>query len=583
MNPPRILVIDDQFGRIISDRRNLCLSFGLRDTTGDDLTPEEIKDPVAESKFCSGQKIEKGFIKNDIEIVISAIKEGWPHKDGRFWAMVLVDIRFVSGRIAKENEPLGQAGDMDFGLRILEEIKKHYSALPVVMLSTRERHEVIEECRNKGAADFIQRVGYSSEAKSPRDILAEKLFQHGLLSDTRELTDEKQRIVGNSLPILSVLCLARKAATGSGNILLLGETGTGKELFARYIHNVSPKSKGPYKIFHPFGTAETLQEDELFGHIKGAFTGANSDKEGLFELSNGGTLFIDEVGDIPENLQLKLLRPLESRVVSRQGADKEIHPDIQIVLATNKNLEEHSKTGKFKSDLLNRINAYTISLPPLRDHKKDIPLIAEKLLEILCAENDATWPRKILPETLELLKGYDWPDNVRGLRNVLERAVKNNKDSELVVPSDIRFDSYAPDIEKEKVLLKEETEELVDPIDELIKRLSLFEFPRDYAKISGKLPALQEAVAKMMANYLLSAIEVTKKMKPGNFPEGEINLTGAASCIVGTQLKTPKAADLIKKLLQIDKETLKELLKKHPILDNAYKEALKLRPSKPKK
>ena len=178
--------------------------------------------------------------------------------------------------------------------------------------------------------------------------------------------------------------------------------------------------------------------------------------------------------------------------------------------------------------------------------------------------------------------GHDWKDNVRGLRNVLERAIKENRDSELLVPSDIRLDTqnvYPADITHPVEISTPAS----DSIDELITRLITFEFPKDYAKISTKLPALQEAVAKLLANYLLSAIEVTKKMKPGTPSDGEINITGAASCMMGEQLKTPRAADLIKKLLQQDRTLLEKLINENPALNKAYQEALRLRPKKPVK
>ncbi len=300
-------------------------------------------------------------------------------------------------------------------------------------------------------------------------------------------------------------------------------------------------------------------------------------------MANGGTLFIDEIGDIPEGLQNKLLRPIENRVVKRQGGNKQIPIDVQIVLATNKNLEEYAKTGKFKFDLLNRINAYTITIPPLRERKEDIPLIAERLLEILCKENNARWPREILPETVTLLKNHGWRDNVRGLRNALERAIKDNRDSELIVPSDIRFDTDTVTTEGKESFIKTESRGVVNTIDELIAMLSSFEFPEDYSKISGKLPALQGAVAKMMANYLQSSIEVTKKMKPGGGPEGEVNLTGAASCMMGEQLKTPKAADIIKRLLQLSPESKDKIISENEVLRKIFEEAIKLRPSNSRK
>lgn len=584
---PRILIIDDIFGSSLMDRKNLCRNFGLMDVTGDDINPAPVQAPVAEAVFCPGQSRTRQAVVNDSNISIEAIKKGWKEGVERRWALILLDLRFVSGEIGTDGEPEGEPIDDSFGLVILDTIHGQFPDIPVVIVSSRERDEVIEDCRRRGASDFIHRHEYGTESLSPREILKSKILEHGLIEDARELSDEGYRFTGRSFPILKALRSARRAATGKGNILILGETGSGKELLARYIHDMSTKANGPYEIFHPFGTAETLQEDELFGHLKGAFTGATSDKAGLLEAADGGTIFIDEIGDIPEGLQLKLLRPLENRVVKRQGGSKETTVDVQAVFATNKNLVEYSATGRFKFDLLNRINAYTITIPPLREHKEDIPLIAERLLESICKENNARWPRRILPETMTFLMSNDWKDNVRGLRNVLERAVKNNRDSELVVPSDIKFDTYATEgtvIDKGEEIIHGEGGDIPNSIDELILKLSTFEFPKDYAKISSKLPILQEAVAKMLANYLLSAIEVTKKMKPGTSPQnGEVNLTGAASCMMGEQLKTPRAADLIKKLLQQDRTILEKLINEHPALNKAYQEALRLRPKKPVK
>lgn len=575
---PKILIIDDQFGRSFRDRRNLCALFGIKDITGDDKSPEKLKEPVADAVFCSGQKESGKRIENSIETSLDAVEKGWPSEEGWRWALILLDLRFVSGEFKAGGEPKGRDGDDTFGLVLLESIHRKFPDIPVVVMSGRDREEVIEECRKKGASDFIQRVGYATEGLSPKEVLLQKLLEHGLTGDTRSLQNEKIRLVGLSVPIMKALRDARRAATGAGNILLLGETGTGKELFARYLHDLSPKNKAPYKVFHAFGTAETLQEDDLFGHEKGAFTGATSAKQGIFEAANGGTLFVDELGDIPETLQNKLLRPVEAREVSRQGSNRVIPLDIQIILATNKNLDEFSRTGKFKSDLLNRVKAYTITLPRLSDRKEDIPLIANHLLEILCRENNARWPRRILPETIDMLMDYDWPDNVRGLRNVLERAVKNNKDSELLVPSDIRFESYAETPAPPQVNIPALQIETMG-LDALIAAISGFRFPQDYSALQGKLPEIQKAIAGLLSNYLAAAIEVTKKRKPG-VAEGALNITGAASCMAGEQLKTPKAADLVKRLLQQDGEGLEALVEQYPILGEAYKDALRLRPKK---
>lgn len=361
---PEILIIDDQFGQSITDRRNLCLSFSLKDVTEDDDNPEEIKNPVAESYFCTSQREENGFLVNDPSLALSVIKEVWPDSHGYFWSLVLLDIRFVSGKIMENGEAEGQVGDSDFGITILEEINSQLPDVPVVMLSSRERYEVIDKCRKRGATDFIQRIGYSSDITSHKKILQQKLFEHALLPDTRVLDDEKLRIAGKSLSILKALRSARRAVIGKGNILLIDESGTGKDLFARFIRDISLRPNGPYEIFHPTGRSETLQEDEFFGHVKGSFTGATSDKAGLFERANGGTVFIDEIADISESLQLKLLRPLENKSVKRLGGINEIDIDVQVVFATSKKLEELTRTGKYNSDFLNRINAYKVIIPP---------------------------------------------------------------------------------------------------------------------------------------------------------------------------------------------------------------------------
>lgn len=580
---PKILIIDDQFGSSLRDRRNLCVLFGLKDITGDDDNPELVKVPVAEAMFCSGQVRGNGKIENSVKLAHDAVTQGWGVDGGWRWSLILIDLRFTSGALKENGEPEGRDGDDTFGLSILDDLHRGFPDIPVIVMSIRERAEVIEECRKKGACDFIQRAGYGAEDKPAIEILVQKISEHGLIEDNRILEKEKLRITGRSVSIMKALRYARRASTGAGNILLLGESGTGKELLARYIHDVSLKPEEPYKIFHPFGTAESLQEDELFGHVRGAFTGSTSDRPGLFEAANGGTLFIDEIGDIPDSLQLKLLRPLENRITVRQGSDIETSLGLQVVLATNKNLEEYANTRKFRYDLLNRITAYKIILPPLRERKEDIPLIANHLVECLCKDNNARWPRKILPETMELLIGYDWPDNVRGLRNVLERAVKNSKDSELVVPSDISFESQP----NRKVIIEQKfspTPEVSSGVtlDNLMNVITQFQFPNDYSTLQGKLPALQQAFAKFFANYLASAIEVSKKRRPGA-TDGELNLTGAASCMMGEQLKTPKAADLIKKLLQIDKATMNDMIAQNPVLQEALKEAVRLRPTKPNK
>ncbi len=578
---PRILVIDDIFGSSLRDRKNFCKNFGLLDVTGDEPKPAAINDPISEAVFESSQATQNHSVKNLLSKTLAAVERGWSDLTTTRWALVLLDLRFVSGQLDDNNEAEGHPEDDLFGLKLLDAIRGNHPDLPVIIISSQERSEVIEDCRRRGAADFIQRHQSGTTSLSARDLLKSKILEHGLIGDTRILADENLRIVGNSVGLLKALRAARRAATGKGNILLLGETGTGKELLARYLHDMSPKASGPYEVFDPSGRAETLQEDELFGHVKGAFTGADSDKPGMIELADGGTLFIDEIGEIPESLQTKLLRPLESWIVKRQGGKKEVAVDLQVVLATNKNLDLYVAEKRFKFDLLNRIKAYPIIIPPLSERKEDIPRLTEKLLELICRQHNARWPRTVLPETIILLQNNDWRDNIRGLRNVLQRAILNNKDSELVVPQDIVFDLYESEI-------RQETKEVSVPPDEdqikvLMETMACFEFPPDYEILHGKLPLLQEAIASLLTRYLQAAVEVTKRRKPGSLSSGETNLTGAVSCMEGAQLKTAKAADLIKKILHQDKKLLQRLPEEFPELDQIYNEAIRLRPTQQRK
>lgn len=584
---PKILIIDDQFGGSLLDRRDLCALYGLSDITGDDSSPKHIDPPIAEAVFCTGQAKSANAVENSAPVAMEAIERGWPSPAGWRWALILLDLRFKSGVLDASGEPKGREGDDIFGLEILDGVHRSHPDIPVVIISSRERKVVIEGCRRRGAKGFIQRVGFGQSEVSPKELLSRQLNDYGLMADTRI----QHRIAGTSVSIMQILSAARRAATGTGNILLLGETGTGKELFARYIHDLSPKNNGPYVVFHGHGTAETLQEDELFGHAKGAHSTATSVRKGIFEEANGGTLFIDELGDIPEGLQNKLMRPIAEREVNRQGDSKKIPLDVQIILATNKNLDDHARNGKFKQDLLNRVSANPIWIPPLRERKEDIPLIADQWLKILCQENNAR-TREIKPDALDKLVNHDWPGNVRGLRNVLERAVKDHKDSELLIADDIRLDEpsrsapqsspmassapLAPTLASTPVPSYVEGE-----LEGLLKAIEDFKFQQDYSKLQGKLPHIQKAVATLLCNYLLAAVDVTKKRRAGSADE-ELNITGAASCMAGEQLPTLKAADLIKKLLQHDEKAFKNLAIQHPLLREIYDEALRLRPKQPK-
>ena len=222
-------------------------------------------------------------------------------------------------------------------------------------------------------------------------------------------------------------------APTDASILIQGETGTGKELFANLIHYNSDRSDKPFIALHCAALSEGVLESELFGHEKGAFTGAIREKPGRFALANGGSLFLDEVGEMSQSTQVKLLRVIDTGEFERVGGEKTFRVDVRIIAATNKNLEAEVKKGNFREDLLYRINVIVLNIPPLRERKGDIPLLAEYFLQKYTEKNRKP-VRELTPKAVALLQEYDWPGNVRELENVIERAVILCRD-EVITPA----------------------------------------------------------------------------------------------------------------------------------------------------
>jgi DNA-binding NtrC family response regulator len=258
--------------------------------------------------------------------------------------------------------------------------------------------------------------------------LLQRAIRHSrLLRETATLKRDLQlrgalgRLVGRSHPIQEVFSLIRQASPSSVSILLIGESGTGKELAAREVHNLSLRSDGPFVAVNCAAIPETLIESELFGHEKGAFTGAFERRPGCFEQAEGGTIFLDEITEMPLSTQSKLLRALEERSVRRLGGKAEIPFDVRLIAATNRRPEEALSENKLRGDLYYRLNVFQIELPALRDRVEDIPLLADSMVPVL-NEKHGTSITSITPIVLERFREYQWPGNVRELRNVMERA-----------------------------------------------------------------------------------------------------------------------------------------------------------------
>lgn len=327
------------------------------------------------------------------------------------------------------------------GLEILKKIKEHDQDIGTVVLSGQDKVEVVVEAYNSGADNYI--IKNEKVAFELNHCLKNLSRKANLQKEVKELREEVinrnkyQSIIGESKPILQVLRLIQKVENSKLITLITGESGTGKEVIASAIHYNSNRSRRPFVPVNMAAIPVDLIESELFGHEKGAFTGANYKRIGKFEEANEGTIFLDEIGEMPMDLQAKLLRVLQDNKISRVGSNKEIKLDIRVVAATNKNLAERVKEGKFREDLMYRLQGFLIHLAPLRERGNDVLLLARYFLDAFCKANNMA-PKTITNHAAEELLKYNWPGNVRELKSVIERAVLLT-DNEKIDSGDLVF------------------------------------------------------------------------------------------------------------------------------------------------
>ena len=311
------------------------------------------------------------------------------------------------------------------GLQLLTEARVLDPEILVIVMTAYASVETAVEAMRKGAYDYITKPFINEEI---RVMLRRALNQRHLSRENRHLKRELreryrfENIVGNSEAMEKVYRLIEKVATISSNVLIFGETGTGKELVARAMHYNSDRADRPFVAVNCGALTETLLESELFGHVKGAFTGAIANHEGFFRKADKGTLFLDELSEVSHGLQVKLLRAIQEREVIPVGGREPQKFEVRFITATNKDLEEEVKKGTFREDLFYRINVITIPLPPLRDRKEDVPLLVNHFLQKY-VQRLGRPSVKISREVLQVLVNYDWPGNVRELENMIERAV----------------------------------------------------------------------------------------------------------------------------------------------------------------
>lgn len=309
------------------------------------------------------------------------------------------------------------------GLELLRALRREGLDFPIIVITAHGSIEAAVEAMKEGAYDFLPKP---FDARHLDIVVRKALERRSLVEANRLLQDtldsRTSEILGESRAIREAMAVARKAAAANSTVLLLGESGTGKEVFAHAIHRWSDRRSQPLVVVNCVALSEHLLESELFGHEKGAFTGAHQAKKGKFELANGGTVFLDEIGDMPPGLQAKLLRVLQDHNFERVGGTKPIRADLRVIAATNRDLDQAAKEGRFREDLFYRLNVVRITLPPLRERKEDLGVLVPHLVRKFSAEAKKR-VRGVSPEAMARLERHDWPGNVRELANVIERAV----------------------------------------------------------------------------------------------------------------------------------------------------------------
>ncbi|AFM26233.1 sigma-54-dependent transcriptional regulator [Desulfomonile tiedjei] len=357
------------------------------------------------------------------------------------------------------------------GIELLERISALDPDLPVILMTAFAEVDQAVDAMKKGALDHIQKPFDNRDVKR---AVARAVERRSLVKNIRHLESELGsvwgNIIGKSKAMENVFTLMKRVADTPTTVLIAGESGTGKELVARGLHKASSRNKSPFVPINCGAVSESLLESELFGYEKGAFTGAASLKQGKFEFADQGTLFLDEVGEMSLNLQVKLLRVLQEHEFQRVGGNKDIRVDVRIIAATNRDLKEEVENNRFRGDLFFRLNVVRIDMPPLRERREDIPFLVAHFLNKFCEKLDRPI-KEVHPDVMSALYSYSWPGNVRELENVIERALVLCR-GDAIMPEDLPLElRQTPEIEAELDTLVSGEKGLAETLDAIEERI----------------------------------------------------------------------------------------------------------------
>jgi len=392
------------------------------------------------------------------------------------------------------------------GTEVLKFLKDYTPTTPVIIITGNTDINIAIQSMKLGAYDYVSKPYDIDELLSTIDRALErkKLYiDNALMKSELSRKTGHLELIGRSEALQKVVERALKVGQSESIVLIQGASGTGKELIAHLIHNNSPRRERPFVVVNCASIPDTLLESELFGHEKGAFTGAYTTKQGLAEVAHGGTLFLDEVGDISPAIQPKLLRFLETGNFRRVGSVNELNVDVRIISATNKNLEQEARAGRFREDLLYRLNVVTLHVPPLRERKEDIPLLVDHFLKLKAKSKT---PKTMSPEAMELLLQHDWPGNIRELEHVIEGAIIMSHE-DVIQPKDLLLSTSstaASAISSPTTVIGDNNTRDILPIEEVEKRhieAALKHFKGNRTKTAQSLRISQKTLYLKIKRY----------------------------------------------------------------------------------